>query len=105
MMGSIPWTLLEEEYQSYGEDLLQELQTLIHSPEIHSISNPAFDAGRHFARTFPKILDSILEYDFRNMFKSSATKSTNSNQNNASNRFSNVETKAETMNKTLDFMR
>ncbi|CAG2174971.1 unnamed protein product, partial [Oppiella nova] len=76
MMGSIPWTLLEEEYQSYGEDLLQELHTLIHSPEIQSISNPAFDAGRHFARTFPKILDSILEYDFRNMFssKSSATK-------------------------------
>lgn len=33
MIGSIPWTLLEEEYQSYGEELLEELKKLIHSPE------------------------------------------------------------------------
>ena len=119
MTGAIPWGLLEEEYQSYGEDFKTEIKTLIHSPEIVSqpndrlfacnllivyaikgtFPNPAFDAGKQFAKTFPNILDAILNSDFINYFGSKTNKSTNT-----TNSETRTETKT-TLDNTLDFMR
>ncbi|XP_054158242.1 protein ABHD18-like [Oppia nitens] len=109
MTGSIPWTQLEEEYLSYGEELIDELQKLIHSPKYEPAINQAFDAGRQFAKNFPNIFDSILEYDFiRNIFATkstniSTTKTTTNNNNNNIN--SSIQPKAAAKTKTLDFMR
>ncbi|RWS11009.1 C4orf29-like protein [Dinothrombium tinctorium] len=78
MSGAIPWGVLENQYDSFGEEFRKEVKEMIHSPE----DNSAFNAGRQFAKDISSNIDGFVNFQ---LFKTLKSKSFSSEKKDALN--------------------